>query len=179
MSTYVGVMAFVFSFPTTVLKNGSPVLVWLSGYSLIVCLFSHYLVKRIWYTRPKFYSLAVIVVVGVSTFFLSVICTWNFLYYCGGYVHGIKFWLSQGSAPVDVTERMALTTTVGFVTSIFELFCIVLIYLLYQRLNLDWAKAVMWLKKESPERPPHSTQLTEKYGHYNDHNKGILEGNLD
>lgn len=176
--SYVSVLAFVLSFPTSVLKNGSPVLVWTSGYSLIVCMFSHYLVKRVWYTRPKFFSLVVITVIGVSTLFSSIICTWSFLFYCGGYIHGVRFWLSQQAENVDVTERLAVTTTVGFVASICELFFILLIYFLYQRLNLDWAKAVVWLRKDSQDRPSPCTQYAEKYGCYNDHHKGILEGDL-
>lgn len=177
LSTYINFGGFLFSFPVRALENGSPVVFWLSAYSLGVCLFSHYLVKRVWYSRPKFYSLAVIAVIGVSTLVAAALCTWSFVYFCGGYIHGVKFSLPQKKGSVDVTERLATTTTLCFVVALFELLCIIITFLLYQRLNIDWAKAAVWLRKESPERfPTNQHGSDEKYIKYNDPDRCILEG---
>lgn len=161
------------------LENGTPLIVWLCGYSLFVCAFSHYLLKRVWHTRPKFLTLMIISFTTVEVILLLVVTTGTFVYVCGGYVHGVRFSLSQSGHTVDITKRLAVSTGFAFVSAMFDLICVVIMMLLYQRLNFEWAKAIVWLKREPSERSSLDFPAVQKYMKYNDGRKDILEGNFD
>lgn len=179
ISNYLCLASFVFSFPAKILENGTPAIFWVTGYVSFVCTLEQYLVKRVWSSRPKTFTLVVISAMGIFTFFLFVAVLWCLVYVAGGNMHQVRYLLKQNGEELDVTERLTLSVSLGFFFALFNLVTIILLFLLYQRLHYEWAKAVIWLKKQPSDDSINKIEFInaqQKKTYYNDQNKSILEG---